>query len=59
MKKLIFTDDVLMWGKETKKKLNQWYPIIKQGFSNYGRHTTSGTPATVQWYMVTVTKIKG
>jgi hypothetical protein len=31
-----------------------FYEILEQGFSNCGTHTTSGTPATVQWYTGTV-----
>jgi hypothetical protein len=32
---------------------------LYQDFSNCGMRTTSGRPATVQWYTVLVRKIKG
>jgi hypothetical protein len=31
------------------------YAVVLQGFSVCGMHTTSGTPATVEWYMGLVT----
>jgi hypothetical protein len=39
----------------------QFYQQLKlhalyQGFSNCSKHTTSGTPATVQWYIGLVRK---
>jgi hypothetical protein len=41
------------------KFVSQNLNALEQGFSNCGKRTTSGTPATVQWYTGLVRKIRG